>query len=179
MIIIVMILCYKQMIICTFLHRKNPHMPSKKGQITFFHFDFHFFSATSYLMRSHLACWVTSDENSAAIPLTHCSALLNVAVATRGLHYRICVCRGKKLYWHIISPTTPLRELPQWLSGKESICQCRRPKFDPWAGKIPWRRKWQPTPVFLPGKFHGQRSLAGYSPWNCKGAEHYLVTNTH
>ena len=84
------------MIICTFLHRKNPHMPSKKGQITFFHFDFHFFSATSYLMRSHPACWVTSDENSAAIPLTHCSALLNVAVATRGLHYRICVCRGKK-----------------------------------------------------------------------------------
>ena len=38
-------------------------------------------------------------------------------------------------------------------------------KFDPWLGKIPWRRKWQPTPVFLPGKPHGQRSLAGYSPW--------------
>ena len=34
--------------------------------------------------------------------------------------------------------------------------------------KIPWRRKWQPTPVFLPGEFHGQRSLAGYSPWGCK-----------
>ena len=138
-----------------------------------------FLSATFYLMRSHPACWVTSSENSAAIPLTHHSALLDVAVATIGLHYRICVCRGKKLYWHIIFPATPLRELPQWLSGKESICQCRRPKFDPWVGKIPWRRKWQPTPVFLPGKFHGQRSLAGYSPWNCKGAEHYLVTNTH
>ena len=37
--------------------------------------------------------------------------------------------------------------------------------FDPWVGKIPWRRKWQPTPVFLPGKSHGQRSLAGYSPY--------------
>ena len=36
--------------------------------------------------------------------------------------------------------------------------------FDPWVGKIPWSRKWQPTPVFLPGKFHGQRSLVGYSP---------------
>ena len=39
----------------------------------------------------------------------------------------------------------------------------RRCGFDPWVRKIPWRRKWQPTPVFLPGKFHGQRSLAGYS----------------
>ena len=40
----------------------------------------------------------------------------------------------------------------------------RRPGFDSWVGKIPWRRKWQPTPVFLPGESHGQRSLAGYSP---------------
>ena len=40
-----------------------------------------------------------------------------------------------------------------------------RCRFDPWIGKIPWKRKWQPTPVFLPGKSHGQRSLMGYSPW--------------
>ena len=48
-------------------------------------------------------------------------------------------------------------------SGKESAYQCRRCRrheFNPWVGKIPWRRKWQPSPVFLPGKFHGQRSLA-------------------
>ena len=51
--------------------------------------------------------------------------------------------------------------LPWWLSGKESAYQCSRPKFDPWVRKIPWSRKWQPTEVFLPGKFHGQRSLAG------------------
>ena len=52
-------------------------------------------------------------------------------------------------------------------AGKESACQCSRCKrrgFDPWVRKIPWRRKWQPTPVFLPGKFHEQRGLAGYSP---------------
>jgi len=54
--------------------------------------------------------------------------------------------------------------LPRWVSVKESACQCRRCGFDPWVGKIPWRRKWQPTPVFLPGKFHGQRNLAAYSP---------------
>ena len=42
--------------------------------------------------------------------------------------------------------------------------QCGRPGFDPWSGRAPWRRKWQPTPVFLPGKSHGQRSLMSYSP---------------
>ena len=56
-------------------------------------------------------------------------------------------------------------ELPRGLSGKESACQCKRHRFDPWFGKIPSRRKSQPTPVFLPGKSHGQRSLEGYSPW--------------
>ena len=54
-------------------------------------------------------------------------------------------------------------ELPRWLSGKESACQCRRREFDPWVRKISWRRKWQPTPIFLPGKFYRQRSLAGFS----------------
>ena len=49
-----------------------------------------------------------------------------------------------------------------WLSGKESACQ-RRSKFDPWVRKIPWKRKWQPIPIFLPGKSHGQRSLVGFS----------------
>ena len=60
---------------------------------------------------------------------------------------------------------------PGGARGKESTCQCRRGKrcrFDPCVGKIPWRRNWQPTAVFLPGKFHGQKSLAGYSPWGCK-----------
>ena len=49
--------------------------------------------------------------------------------------------------------------LPLWLSGKESACQCGKHKFDPWVEKMPWRRKWQPNPVFLPGKPHGQRSM--------------------
>ena len=48
---------------------------------------------------------------------------------------------------------------------------CRRPRFDPWVRKIPWRRKWQPTPIFLPGEFCGQRSLVGYSPWGCKQSD--------
>ena len=50
--------------------------------------------------------------------------------------------------------------LPWWLNVKESTCQCRRLGFDPWIGKIPWKRKWPPTPAFLPGKSHGQKGLA-------------------
>ena len=56
-------------------------------------------------------------------------------------------------------------------SGKEPACKCRRCKtcgFDPWVRKILWRGEWQPTPVFLPGESHGQRSLAGYSSRVCK-----------
>ena len=60
---------------------------------------------------------------------------------------------------------SPRQGLSGWFSGKEPACQCRGCGFDPWVRKIPWRRKWQPTPVFLPGKSHGQRGLAGYSSW--------------
>ena len=74
--------------------------------------------------------------------------------------------------------------LPRWLSGKETACQgsrCRRHEFGSWVGKIPWRRKWQPTPVFLLGESHGQRSLAGSSLWGHKGLDriehgHMLLT---
>ena len=58
--------------------------------------------------------------------------------------------------------------LPWWLSWWRICLQCRRPGFSPWVGKIPWRREWQPTPVFWPGESHGQRSLAGDSPWGHK-----------
>ena len=56
-------------------------------------------------------------------------------------------------------------------SGKEPSYQCRRCKrhgFEPWVKKTPWRRAWQPTPVFLPGESHGRRSLVDYNPWGCK-----------
>ena len=72
--------------------------------------------------------------------------------------------------------------LPWWLDGKKSTCQCRKCKkwgFDPWVGKMPWRRKWQPTPEFLTGKSHKQRSLVGYSPWICKRVGQDLVTKYH
>ena len=79
-------------------------------------------------------------------------------------YFILCGPRGK----------TEVVSFPDDASGKESTCQCRRHRshgFDHWVRKIPWRRKWQPTPVFLPRESHGQRSLVGYSPWGCKESD--------
>ena len=67
-----------------------------------------------------------------------------------------------------------LRDFPGGTSGKEPGCQSERHKrygFNSWVGKISWRRKWLPTPAFLPRKFHGQRSLVSYSSWGCRESE--------
>ena len=68
-----------------------------------------------------------------------------------------------------ISPS--FMRLPWWLRRWRICLQCRRLGFDHWWGKILWRRKWQPTAVFLPGKSHGHRSLADYSSQGCKESE--------
>ena len=76
--------------------------------------------------------------------------------------------------WHKWTYLWNRRGFPGGLTCKKSTCQCRRCKgykFDPWVGKILWRRKWQPPPAFLPGKFYGQKSLVGYSPWSPKESD--------
>ena len=67
---------------------------------------------------------------------------------------------------------------PGGSEGKESACSAGDVGSIPELGRFTQRRKWQPTPVLLPGKSHGQRDLAGYSPWGLKRAGHDLVTNT-
>ena len=68
-------------------------------------------------------------------------------------------CKKKQVFW-----------FPGGSEGKASAYNAGD-GFDPWVGKIIWRRKWQPTPVLLPGKSHGWRSLVGYSPWGCKESD--------
>ena len=72
------------------------------------------------------------------------------------------------MWWSLSANPKLLIDFPSWrswwLSWGRTHLQCRRPGFHPWVGKIPWRRKWQPTPVFLPRESHGQRSLVGCSP---------------
>ena len=78
----------------------------------------------------------------------------------------------------VYRPSSLPEGLPRWLSGKDSACQCRRSRrhgFDPWVGKISWSRKWQSTLVFLPGKSHGQKRLASYSPWGHRRVRHDLA----
>ena len=74
------------------------------------------------------------------------------------------------MYLHLIKFITT-SGIPWWLRWQKICLQCRRPGFNAWLGKIPWRRKWQSTPVLLPGKSHGQRSLVGYSPWGRKESD--------
>ena len=71
---------------------------------------------------------------------------------------------------------------PGSTSGKESACQCRirrRHRLDPWVGKIPWRRKWHPTPVFLLTESQGQWSLLGYGPWWRRVRNYWASEHTH
>ena len=99
-----------------------------------------------------------------SIPVPTCAMAQNVA----------------SLHWLLTFAT--LTGLPGWRrrhSGKEPTCQCRRRRFNYWVRRIPWRWKWQLTPVFLPGKSHGQRSLAGSSPWSCERVGHNSVTKQH
>ena len=84
--------------------------------------------------------------------------------------YHIFLITLLKLYRRVMEPDG----LSRWDSGKEPTCWCRsrkRCRFSPWVGKILWRRKWQHTPVSLPGESHGLRSLVGYSPWSCKESD--------
>ena len=110
-----------------------------------------------YLLGSlHL---VVIDTNSLADPHSLCKVSLTVSIIT--CFQILCLNILHVLTW---SSFICLFEFIGCL-------QCGRPGFDSWIGKIPCRRKWQPTPVFLPGKSHGQRSLAVYSPWGCKKSD--------
>ena len=82
------------------------------------------------------------------------------------LNIAVCACPG----------------LPTWLSGKVPACQWRRHRrcgFDSWVGKSHWRRKWHPTPVFLPGQSHARKNLAEYNPWGHKELNMAEWLSTH
>ena len=78
--------------------------------------------------------------------------------------------------WIINFSLTRCMGLPIWISGKESPCQAGDSSLIPWVENIPWRRKWQVTPVFLLGESHGQRSLAAFDTWGRKRVGQHLAT---
>ena len=109
-----------------------------------------------------------------------------------------CSClenpRDRGAWWAAVYGVTQGQTWLKWLSSSSSVymglpwlLSTKNPpavqvtqemEFSPWARKIPWKRAWQPIPIFLSGEFHGQRSLVGYSLWGCR-VRHYQATNTH
>ena len=91
------------------------------------------------------------------------------------LSYYSCITYGsvKYIILYITSLLLFILGFPGGLMIKNSPANAgdKKHRLDPWVGKIPWRRKWQPTPVFLPGKSHGQRSLVDYSLWGQKNSQ--------
>ena len=90
----------------------------------------------------------------------------------------------RRMQWRATEPckyhsSLVYTDFPGGSDGKESDMQCGRPQFDSWVRKIPWRREWQSTSVSLSGEPHGQRILAGYSPWGHKESAMTSGTNTH
>ena len=107
-----------------------------------------------------------------------CSGIIALAVA-RSSQFTVSL----DFMYHTCLAWYPREIFQEWLEALWSVFitlgaqMVRRlpamwwPGFDPWIGKISWRRKWQPTPVFLPGKSHGRRSLVSYSPWDCEESD--------
>ena len=125
-------------------------------------------------------CWLPQERVGLRSRTTEASG------AVQGLIRPMCEAWGSRLSAKLLPILFPFEMLARGeeetfynhpavlrggTSGKDSACQfrkCKRCGLSPWVGKIPWRTKRQPTIVFLPGESHGQRSLAGYSPWGHK-----------
>ena len=114
--------------------------------------------------------------STSSVPVHASSPALNLRMQLRFLFFYQYLSPSYILYnlltfVYLLLFINMLSGLTRWRSGKESACQCRRLKrcqFDPWVGKFSWSGKWQPSPVSLPGEFHGQRSLGCYSSWGHK-----------
>ena len=131
-------------------------------------------------------------EYTRIIESLYCTAEINIT-----LQINCCCCSVAQLCQLSVTPLTVAHQAPLFMAfprqeywsglpfpslgdvpdpgikpmSPESLALAgglRRHGFDPWIGKFPFRKEWQPTPVFLPGEFQEQRSLAGYSPWSCK-----------
>ena len=105
--------------------------------------------------------WTAAHQAPLSMGFSRQEYWSGVPLPSPASQYRITLlfCFMVKLGWRkLFSHTCYVYGLPWWLSGKESICQGSRCRFNPWSEKIHWRRKWQPTAVFLPGESCGQRS---------------------
>ena len=117
-------------------------------------------------LRALFPIYFTSDKQWLSKSLSN-QLKLNFLYLLPVLAMSIKATQNKSFFFNPIESFSGVQGSPDGASGKEPTCQCRRFKrwgFNPWVGKIPWRRAWKDIPVFLPGESHGQRSWTGYSP---------------
>ena len=130
------------------------------------------FNIVKMSILSKLNDWIALQLNANWIALIQCNLSQNPKVVLLLLCW-VCMCfKWLRFYWGSDG-------LPRRCGGKESTSQCRRWWFDLLVWKIPWRMKWHPTPIFLPGKSHRQRCLVGYSPWGRKELDMNEQLSTH
>ena len=143
-----------------------------------------------FIFLLHLtACriWVTQPESEPApLALDHqgspCVVCFRIASYGKWIQVLLLHCaQERNSPSYLIGVIITLQGFIGGASGNEPSCQCTRYKrlgFNPWVGKMPWKREWQPTPVFLPGESHGRRSLVGYSPLWSQRVRHDWASNT-
>ena len=109
----------------------------------------------------------------------NCVACLTIAFITQSIfvHFSVSTPRmqlleDEDLLFACLFHPQSHHQLPWYLKQQRILLQCGRPRFYPWVRKIPWRREWQPTPVFLPRKFHGQRNLVGLQSMGLQRVRH-------
>ena len=110
--------------------------------------------------------WLDGISDSMDMSVSELCELLMDREAWRAAIHGVAKSRTRLSEWTELILTE--MGLPLWLRWLRICLQCRRPCFDPWVRKIPWRRHWKSTLILLPREFHMQRSLAGYSPWGWK-----------
>ena len=132
------------------------------------------------------ACWELGGGPLPSLLLSQRHKLREFQEAGKGKGKHVSVARNteKGLWnrdrnWEERWKMVNMFGLPRWLKLQRICLQSRRCRFHPWVGKIPCRKKWLPTPVFLPGESHGQRSPAGYRPWGHKESDMTEQLSTH
>ena len=99
-------------------------------------------------------------------------ALFQRMFPSQGSNLQLLCCRQTLYRW----ANRETQSFPHGSDGKNICLQCGRPGFSPWVGKIPWRTKWQPIPVLMPGKSHEWRRLIGYNPWGCRVRHDWAIS---
>ena len=160
---------------CTYSH-SHTHTHTQPG-----HSSKNYRSNGSWHSSAEQTHWFLLSRSAKKLVFRNCCQATSQAQAKlESCNRKLMIKRIRRTAWELSSSRDIIicQGLPRWLSGKESTCQYRTWRFNPWVGKMPWRRKWQPT-LFLPGESHGQKSPVGYSPWGHKDGDVTVEVNSN